>query len=139
MHMEGTSMGNSRKPVRWSSVIVGALMAEVALFPLTFGWGWATFHLSLPEWINFSGYGFLMFITLVGGGLWAARRADGRFILHGALAGLIAALLVLPLLLLYTPEHPVHEVINELLKVAGGAVGGVFATRRKTALQAVSV
>ena len=61
--------------------------------------------------------------------IWVGRRIESRFVLHGALVGLVAALIYTglawgqPQRLLYRISHG--------LKVAGGAVGGVVAARRK--------
>ena len=118
--------------IRWRWIIVGGVVAEIALLPTTLGLGFLTTKVSLPDWLAFSAYGAVMFLVLLPVSVWAAPKAGSAFLLNGTLIGLLAALIFLPFLIMAPLINPVHETINEILKVAGGAMGGLLAGRRTT-------
>lgn len=62
-------------------------------------------------------------------GYWVARGAANRFVLHGTLVGVIAALVYVALT--WGRDLPMAYVISHFLKVIGGAVGGYIAQRRQ--------
>jgi hypothetical protein len=62
--------------------------------------------------------------------VWVCRGVESRFVLHGALVGIVATLLYLGLA--WGQPHPLLSWIAHGLKVAGGTDGGVLASRRKT-------
>ena len=58
-----------------------------------------------------------------------ARRVESRWVVHGALVGVVAALFYLGLA--WGQPQPLLYRIAHGLKVVGGAAGGVVASRRK--------
>jgi putative membrane protein (TIGR04086 family) len=61
-------------------------------------------------------------------GWWVAQRAGSDFVLHGFLVGVVAALVYL-IVAGGQPEPPVYVVAN-VLKLGGGALGGIIAAHR---------
>ena len=110
--------------VRWGRVLAGGFFAELLVFAVVF-----------PVNYWFGERAFLASILIASAlmpflfAIWVGRRIESRFVLHGALVGLVAALL-------YTglawgqPQRLLYK-ISHGLKVAGGAVGGLVAARRK--------
>jgi putative membrane protein (TIGR04086 family) len=107
--------------MRWGRIVVGALLAEVGLFvvavPLNLIPGGLTVLLYsvLP----------LCLVATFLGGWWAARKAGGRFVWHGLLVGVLAALLYGALT--WKTSLPTVYVVANYLKLAGGAAGGLLA------------
>jgi len=63
--------------------------------------------------------------------VWVGRRVESRFVLHGALVGLVAALIYMGLA--WGQRQPLLYKIAHGLKVVGGVAGGAVAARRKSA------
>ena len=63
--------------------------------------------------------------------VWVGRRVESRFLLHGGLVGLVAALIYMGLS--WGQPEPLLYKIAHGLKVLGGMAGGVVASRRKPA------
>lgn len=61
--------------------------------------------------------------------IWVCRHVESGFVLHGALVGVVAALIYL-ILARCQPEPLLYKIAHGL-KVAGGMAGGVVASRRK--------
>jgi hypothetical protein len=61
--------------------------------------------------------------------LWVCRRVESRFLLHGALVGIVAALFYLALA--WNQPQPLLYKVAHALKVVGGVAGGAVASRRK--------
>jgi putative membrane protein (TIGR04086 family) len=61
-------------------------------------------------------------------GFWVARRAGSRFVLHGTLVGVVAALIYIGLTVGQT--LPIAYVVSHFLKVLGGMTGGFAAARQ---------
>ena len=59
---------------------------------------------------------------------WVGRRAGSRFILHGTLVGVVAALIYIGLTVGQT--LPLAYVVSHFLKVLGGMAGGFVASRQ---------
>ena len=110
--------------VRWGRVLAGGFFAELLVFAVVF-----------PVNYLFGERAFLASILIASAvmplivAIWVSRRLESRFVLHGALVGLVAALF-------YTglawgqPQRLLYQ-ISHVLKVAGGAAGGLIAARRK--------
>jgi hypothetical protein len=110
--------------VRWGRALAGGFFAELLVFAVVF-----------PVNYLFGEQAFLASVLIASAlmpfifAIWVGRRIESRFVLHGALVGLVAALI-------YTglawgqPQRLLYK-ISHGLKVAGGAVGGVVAARRK--------
>lgn len=118
------------KNIRWGWILLGGFLAELAVFviviPLSLVAGQQSLLYSAPP---------ASFAATVVFGLWVARKARGRRVLHGALVGLVAALIYVGLTL-GRPE-PIAYVIAHVLKVLGGAAGG-FVTMKRGPANAVS-
>lgn len=114
-----TSVGQ----VRWGWVLVGGLVAELALF------------LFVPIQLLPGGQTLLLYLVVPlcllatgAAGYWIARKAGTAKILHGALVGVVASLIYLALT--WTQELPVVYHAANYLKIVGGAAGGWFASTR---------
>lgn len=118
------------KSIRWRWIVIGALIAQLALIPVTLGGGWLAYRLAWPNWASFGFYNAAMFLVLLGAAYSVAPKAGPNGAVNGALIGVLAALIILPFLIALPPEYPLHEAINEALKVIGGAIGGSLASRR---------
>ena len=114
-------MGSSIK-FRWGLALLGGFLAEVGIFavmPIALQFGsQAPLYVIPPT---------CLVMTFVFG-YWVARRAGSRFVLHGALVGVVAALIYIGLTLGRT--LPWAYVVSHFLKVFGGMAGGFIARRQ---------
>src|ERR1700689_4613368 len=78
----------SKTTIHWGRILLGGLLAEVALII-------AIVPLGLRLGGNFLEYAAPpgSFIMCFLGALWVCRRIESRFILHGTLVGVVAALI----------------------------------------------
>jgi hypothetical protein len=110
--------------IRWGRVLVSGFLAELCVFAIVF-----------PVRHVFGQQAFLVSILIASAAmpfafaLWVGRHIESRFILHGALVGLVAALIYLGLA--WGQTQPLLYKIAHGLKVVGGAAGGVLASRLK--------
>jgi putative membrane protein (TIGR04086 family) len=115
-------MSNPR--IHWIRILLGGLLAEVALIlaivPLGLRLGDNFLHYTAPPG---------SFITCFLGALWVGRRIESRFILHGTLVGVVAALIYVALT--RAQPEPFAYVVAHALKLLGGACGGFVAQRRR--------
>ena len=120
-------MNDSR--IHWGRIIAGGLLAEVALIlaivPAGMKLGEAFLHYT-------AGPGSFIFCFL--GALWVCRRVESRFVLHGVLVGVVAAIIYVALT--KAQPEPLAYIVAHVLKLAGGALGGFVAQRRRTSLAA---
>src|SRR5438874_1970207 len=112
----------SSTKIRWGLALLGGFLAEAGIFAV------------MPIALQFGSQGPLYVIpptcvvmTFVFG-FWVARRAESRFVLHGALVGVVAALIYIGLTLGKT--LPWAYVVSHFLKVLGGMAGGFVARRQ---------
>jgi hypothetical protein len=61
--------------------------------------------------------------------LWVCKRVESRFAIHGAIVGIVAALVYMGLA--WGQPEPLLYKIAHGLKVVGGVAGGMVAGRRK--------
>ena len=112
--------------IHWGRVLVGGLLAETALIlaivPLGLRLGDAFLHYAAPPG---------SFITCFLGALWVARRIQSRFILHGVLVGVVAALIYVALT--RAKPEPLAYIVAHALKLVGGACGGLVSKRNRGA------
>jgi putative membrane protein (TIGR04086 family) len=110
--------------LRWGRVLIGAVLMEVVLFAI------AACAYFLPNGQNLLLYVIppACLIVSLYFGYWAARGAGNRFVLHGTLVGLVAA--VVYIALTWRQTLPMAYVVSHFLKVIGGALGGFIAQRR---------
>ena len=111
--------------MRWGRIVVGGFLAEVALIvvaipSLAFG------DQNILNWVAVIGSA----VTSGGAAIWVARRVDSRFVLHGALTGLTAALIYIALIDVTGQTQPLIYWVAHGFKIVGGAAGGMFAARR---------
>ena len=119
------------KDIRWGWVLLGALLANVAvtaiITPIAIVDGQERLGYVAPP-ASFVG------VLLVG--WWIARKAPQRAVLHGLLVGFIAMLVYLPIE--FSQEVTFAHYLSSALKVLGGAVGGLIAARRAAAKTATT-
>ena len=106
--------------------MVGGFLAELLVFAIVF-----------PTLYLFGQRAFLASILIASAvmpfifAVWVGRRIESRFVLHGGLVGLVAA--VIYMALSWGQPQPLLYKIAHGLKVVGGMAGGVVASRRKPA------
>jgi putative membrane protein (TIGR04086 family) len=112
----------SSTTIHWGRILLGGLLAEAALIlaivPLGLRLGDNFLHYTAPPG---------SFIMCFLGALWVCRRIESRFILHGTLVGVVAALLYIALT--RAQPEPFAYLMAHALKLAGGACGGLVAQR----------
>ena len=110
--------------IHWLRILLGGLLAEVALIlaivPLGLRLGETFLHYTAPPG---------SFVMCFLGALWVGRRIESRFILHGTLVGVVAALIYVALT--RGQPEPFAYLVAHALKLMGGACGGFVAQRRQ--------
>jgi hypothetical protein len=110
------------KQIHWGRVLVGGFLAELIVFAIVF-----------PVRYLFGQRAFLVSILIASAVLpfifavWVGRHIDSRFVLHGALVGVVAALIYMGLA--WGQPQPLLYKIAHGLKLVGGTAGGVVASR----------
>jgi putative membrane protein (TIGR04086 family) len=111
--------------IHWARILLGGLLAEVALIlaivPLGLRFGDNFLHYTAPPG---------SFVMCFLGALWVCRRIESHFILHGTLVGVIAALIYVGLT--RAQPEPFAYIVAHALKLVGGACGGFVAQRRRS-------
>ena len=111
--------------MRWGRVIAGGFMAEdvlmVAVMP-----GFLLGSEPIVIWTAVIGSGVTTFLAA----LWVTKGLESRVVVHGALAGLVAALIYIVLVTASGQAQPPIYWVAHGLKILGGAAGGMFAARR---------
>jgi putative membrane protein (TIGR04086 family) len=112
--------------MHWGRIVVGGSLAEVALIlaivPLGLRLGDSFLHYTAPPG---------SFVTCFVGALWVGRGVRSRFILHGALVGVVAAVIYVGLT--RAQPEPWAYIVAHALKLLGGACGGFVMARRQFA------
>jgi hypothetical protein len=109
--------------LRWGRILVGGFLAELLVFAIVF-----------PVLYLFGQRAFLASILIASAvmpfifAVWVGRRVESYFVLHGALVGLVAALIYMGLA--WGQPQPLLYKIAHGFKVVGGVAGGVVASRR---------
>jgi hypothetical protein len=109
--------------LRWGRILVGGLVAELLVFAIVF-----------PVLYLFGQRAFLASILIASAAMpfvfavWVCRRIESHFVLHGALVGVVAALIYT--VIAWGQPQPLLYKIAHGLKVLGGAAGGLMASRR---------
>ena len=106
--------------IHWARILLGGLLAEVALIlaivPLGLRFGDNFLHCTAPP-------GSLVMCFL--GALWVCRRIESHFILHGTLVLIYVGLT-------RAQPEPFAYIVAHALKLVGGACGGFVAQRRRS-------
>lgn len=108
--------------IHWVRVLVGGFLAELLVFAIVF-----------PMRHFFGQQAFLASILIASAmmlflfALWVCRRVDSRFVLHGALVGVVAALIHLGLA--WGQAQPLLYKAAHGLKIVGGIAGSIVAWR----------
>jgi len=114
---------NSR--IHWGRAVAGGVLAEMAVFAIVF-----------PVLHFFGQRAFLAAILIASAAmpflfaLWVCRRVTSCFVIHGAIVGIVAALVYVAIA--WGQPEPLLYKIAHGLKVVGGVAGGLVASRRKT-------
>ena len=115
----------SNTTIHWGRILLGGLLAEVALIiaivPLGLRLGENFLHYTAPPG---------SFIMCLLAALWVCRRIESHFILHGTLVGVVAALIYIGLT--RAQPEPFVYIVAHALKLLGGASGGFIAQRRRS-------
>ena len=111
------------KDVRWGWVLLGAVLANVAVTAIIV-------PVALLEGTERLGYVAppAAFVGVLVVGYWIARKAPQRAVLHGFLVGLIAMLIYIPIEM--SGEVTFAHYLSSALKVLGGVAGGLLVARR---------
>ena len=121
--------------MRWRRIIAGGFLAEVALIvvaipSLAFG------NQNILNWVAVIGSA----VTSCVAAIWVVRRIDSRFVVHGALTGLTAALIYIALIVASGQTQPLIYWVAHGFKIVGGVAGGMYVARRMslTSLAAIA-
>jgi hypothetical protein len=110
--------------------LLGGFVAELMVFAIVF-----------PVLYLFGQRAFLASILIASAvmpfilAVWVGRGIEARFVLHGALVGVVAALIYLGIA--WGQPQPLLYKIAHGLKIVGGMAGGAVASRRKIAGRSV--
>ena len=110
--------------IHWGRVLLGGFLAELIVFAIVF-----------PVRHLFGQQAFLASILIASAVLpflfavWVGRHVESRFVLHGALVGVVAFLIYMRLA--WGQPQPLLYRVAHGLKLMGGAAGGVVASRRR--------
>ena len=125
--------------LRWGRIVLGGLLAEVAVLAVFFLVLGLARLAGVPELaapmtpLDFVEALVFSFVSIFVVTLWVARPLDSRFVVHGLLVALVATLLFLMLWGATAGsilEQPFLYWVAHGLKFAGGVAGGMTAGRR---------
>ena len=122
--------------MNWKRAIVGGIMAELALIVVILPFALAVGFERLADPANIPP--IILAVVIAGSFVttllltqWVARRVSSRFVLHGAVVGLVAfAVYMIPVVAGGGEQPPLYWLAHAL-KVLGGMSGGVIAARRR--------
>ena len=115
---------NTSARIHWVRVLIGGFLAELSVFAVV-----------VPVFLLCGQHALLYaapaasLVTCFLFALWVGRRVDSHFVLHGILVGVVATLLYVGLTL-GRPE-PLAYLVAHVLKILGGAAGGLVAGRQR--------
>jgi len=119
------------KDIRWGWVLLGALLANVAVTALIT----PIALLDGPERLGYVAPP-LSFVCVLIVAYWIARKAPQRAVLHGLLVGVIAMLIYLPVE--FSSDVTFAHYLSSVLKVLGGVAGGFIVARQADAKPAAT-
>jgi hypothetical protein len=127
-----------RMKINWKRVLIAAIIAELVLFAIYLP-GRRQYADPSSDFRHI--FALCMIVSMFIAGLWAARKIESRFTLHGLLIGIAANVIYVffrPLFVLGTPPRTglawtIYFIITTFLKIlpaaAGVYVGGKFKKR----------
>jgi len=112
--------------IQWGRILLIAFLMELALFAI-----------AVP--LNLSGRGRVSLYVIPPAALiatfaltvWLGRRIKSKFVLHGALIGIVGTLMYVALT--RGQPEPWQYVVAHVLKVVGGAAAGLVLAQRRSA------
>ena len=110
--------------IHWVRILIGGFLAEVLVIALVIPLSLLFGKQTLPYTASLAS---LLACFLLA--LWVARRISSHFVLHGILVGLVATLLYVALT--RGQPEPLAYLLAHVLKIIGGAAGGLLAARRQ--------
>ena len=116
--------------LQWRRILVAGFLAELLVFAVVF-----------PTLYLFGQRAFLASILIASAvmpfifAVWLGKHIESRFVLHGGLVGLVAALIYI--CISWGQPQPLLYQISHGFKIAGGIAGGIVASRRKSAFRPV--
>src|SRR5438876_10601937 len=115
----------SSTTIHWGRILLGGLLAEVALIlaivPLGLRLGDNFLHYTAPPG---------SFVMCFLGALSVCRRTESHFILHGTLVGVVAALIYVALT--RAQPEPFAYILAHVLNLVGRACGDLVHARRRS-------
>ncbi|HEY2117668.1 MAG TPA: TIGR04086 family membrane protein [Candidatus Acidoferrum sp.] len=113
--------------IHWVRILTGGFLAEVSVIafviPISLLFGQHSLLYTAPPASMVACFLFA---------LWVGRRIDSRFVLHGALVGVVATLIYVALT--RAQPEPWPYIVAHALKILGGAAGGLLAARKRNLL-----
>lgn len=109
--------------LKWGRIIVAAIAIELVLFAVIIPWNFVpngavvALYLTIPA---------CLVITFFAA-RWAASKAQGQFVLHGLLVGVLAALMYWAIIQAAPAALPIVYIVANYLKLLAGAAGGYAA------------
>lgn len=111
------------KSIRWGWVLLGGFLAEFAIIVVVIPLG----LIAGRESLLYSAPLASLIVTFMFG-LWITRKTPQRHVLHGALVGVVATLIYVGMSV--GQPQPVAYLVAHVLKVLGGAAGGLVNLKR---------
>ena len=118
-------MSNSQK-IHWVRILIGGFLAEAAVFVVV-----------IPV-LMAAGQHPLLYVAPIASlvmcflfAIWVGRRIESQFVLHGILVGVVATLIYVALT--RAKPEPAAYLLAHVLKILGGAAGGLLVSRQKAA------
>lgn len=119
--------------MRWGRAIAGGFIAEAVLLIAVIP-GFALDSAPIVTWTAVIGSAVTTFLA----SLWVAKRVESRFVLHGVIVGLTAALIYLAMVSASGATQPFIYWVAHGLKLVGGAAGGWFSARRMASASGIA-
>ena len=127
------------RQVHWGRIVVAGFLSEVAVFAIFLLLRMAATLAGAPDvgrpmsaldYVDAMLSSFAMVFLFT---LWLGKRFESRFMLHGALVGMVGIVLFTIMWIATTRSlsQPPLYVVAHLLKVFGGMAGGLVVARRR--------
>jgi putative membrane protein (TIGR04086 family) len=117
-----------KKRIHWGRIVLAAFLTELAIFavfiPFLVKYGEQPARYLVPP---------LALVMTFLFSVWAGKKIESRFVLHGVLVGIVATLMYVALTL--AQPEPFIYIVAHALKIVGGAAGGRVAEKRREILQ----